>query len=139
MTPQKQLLRHDPDNHVYGDCFRTTIACLLDLAPAEVPHFMDHAPTGEVGETAAKIWLAKRGLTLVSIPVMCELDEVLGFMARANSGLHYLLTGESRTGVNHCVICLDDRIVWDPSLTEAGIVGPTAEGHYWIGLLAVIA
>ena len=138
MTPQKQLLRHDPDNGVYGDCFRTTLACLLDLAPAEVPHFMDGAVSDATGVDAANAWLAKRRMMLICFPFDCGLDLLFATMAKLNPGVHYLLTGESRSGVNHCVVCRDDRIVWDPSLTDAGIVGPTSEGHYWINVLAVL-
>jgi hypothetical protein len=38
MTPHKQRFRHDPANGIYGDCWRTAIACLLDIQPEEIPH-----------------------------------------------------------------------------------------------------
>ena len=137
MIPHKQLFRHDPDSGVYGDCFRTTLACLLDLAPADVPHFMDGVDSGKDGTEAANKWLAQRGLTLISIPYQGELEQILSTIAQLNPGIHYLLCGKSRTGCNHSVICRGDQIVWDPSLDDAGIVGPADHGIYWVDFLAV--
>ena len=39
MRPQQQKFKHDPANGSYGDCFRTALACILDLDRDEVPHF----------------------------------------------------------------------------------------------------
>ena len=137
MTPQKQVYQHDPDNGVYGDCFRTTLACLLDLAPDEVPHFMDGVETDKDGTAAANRWLAQRGLTLISIPYQGELDQILSTIAQYNPGIHHLLCGKSRTGCHHSVICRDGKIVWDPSPDDSGIVGPADHGLYWVDFLAV--
>ena len=37
---------------------------------------------------------------------------------------------------NHTVICQGDRIVWDPSLTDAGIVGPMDNNYWFVEWLA---
>lgn len=140
MTPYKQLFRHKPEEGVFGDCFRTVIGCLLDLAPADVPHFADGGPDNqEIVDTRANEWLAQFNLRLVDTVYegdVGDLKAVLNCVAHYNPNLHYILAGVSRTGVPHCVICLNDQIVHDPSLTNSGIVGPT-EGYYWISFLAL--
>ena len=37
----KQLNEHNPDEGVYGDCYRTAIGCLLNIPPEFVPHFCE--------------------------------------------------------------------------------------------------
>lgn len=138
MTPHKQLFRHDPGNGVWGDCGRTAIACLLDLAPADVPHFYDNGVRSDVARSSVDAWLAPRGLRLIEIPFpgAVGLDAVLAHQKAVNPGVHYILLGKSRTGVGHVVICRDGEIVHDPSLVDAGIVGPCDEDDcYWITFL----
>lgn len=140
MTPHKQLFRHDPDNGSIGDCFRTCIACLLDLAPADVPHFAEGMPSGEVMRERARAWLAGRGLYFFEIPfVGTELGRLLEYMASVNPGIHYMLSGKSRNGVGHFVLCRDAQIVHDPSQNDAGIVGPHEHDDYWVGVIALMA
>lgn len=40
MTPQEQEFPHDPENGIFGDCFRASLASLLDLPIIGVPHFL---------------------------------------------------------------------------------------------------
>lgn len=141
MTPQKQLNRHDPENGVLGDCYRTAIACLLDLKPEEVPHVHEHvgAMNMQDQQDMMAAWLRERGLVEVNVPLAggAELtpEIALECMERWSGGTHYMLTGYSRTGCNHVVICKGREIVWDPSLTDAGIVGPADDGYYWFAFL----
>lgn len=139
MTPQKQLNRHDPENGVLGDCYRTVIACLLDLKPEEVPHVHEHvgALNMQDQQDMMNAWLAARGLVEVVVPCAgdLELQTVLEIMARWSMGTHYMLTGYSRTGCNHVVICKGAEIIWDPSLNDSGIIAPADDGYYWFGFL----
>lgn len=144
MTPQKQLNRHDPENGVLGDCYRTAIACLLDLKPEDVPHVHEHNGALNMGEQASMMneWLAGRGLVEITVAWNGQtsdgedtLQSLLECMKVWNAGIHFMLTGFSRTGCNHVVICKDGEIVWDPSLTDAGIVGPADDGLYWVSYL----
>ncbi len=132
MTPYKQLHRHDPDNGVWGDCLRTVIACLFDLRPSEVPHFGEGGPNGTEMNARVDAWLRKMGSHRISVQHMGDLDEVLRSVASQNPEVWYLLTGESRTGVDHVVICRNDAIVHDPSLNGSGIIGPGYNGYYCI-------
>ena len=134
MIKQKQLYRHKPAEGMIGDCWRTCLACLLDLTPASVPHFVALAGV-ENSEGSRKLsleWLATKGLTMVEVPYNAALEDIQRMQGGLNPGVHYLLSGNSRTGVGHSVIGCGDSIAWDPSLDDAGIVGPMDDGHYWI-------
>lgn len=74
-------------------------------------------------------WFAARDLMLIDIQWSGEigLQDVLSSVHNMNryvSNLTYLLTGRSKTGCNHAVVCREDRIVHDPSINQSGIVGP---------------
>ena len=133
MTPFKQLYRHKPEEGVIGDCWRTCFGCLLDIQPQFVPHFLQYCwNDGLQARANAKNWLAKLSLSYVEVPYGGTLQDVLRTCKDLAPGMHYLLGGESRTGVGHSVVCCDDQIVWDPSLDDAGIIGPMDDGHYWV-------
>ena len=140
MIPYKQLHRHDPDAGKWGDCGRTVIACLLDIPPLVVPHFWhggDRAYSDP--NSACKAWLADRGYVIYDFPIKGDtwgVDDVLGYVGNNNPDMYWCLLGKSRTGVNHIVICRGDEIVHDPSRVNAGIVGPTVEGDWWIIVVA---
>lgn len=135
MTPYKQLFRHDPGG-IQGDCYRTAIGCLLDLPPAYVPHFYRNADISDAeGKRHANAWLAERGLALISLGLTLPDPLDLTFMALGSPGLYYLLSGRSRNGTNHVVVCCGGEIVHDPALDESGIVGPTDVGCYFIEII----
>jgi hypothetical protein len=137
VTPHKQLIRHKPDEGVFGDCHRTAIACLLDLNPDDVPHFNHDAPGAETFNRRVAEWLASRGLCEASVAYNDDgLQKVLDVVKHCSPGVYFLLGGQSRSGCNHTVIGCDGAIVWDPSPTDAGIVGPCdTDGLYWITFL----
>lgn len=131
MTPHKQLFHHKPEDGVFGDCYRSSIACLLDLKPEEVPH--EHRRFGE-GEMRRFMdaYLEGHGLALMFMAFDSDPDHMMQVMAVANPGMYYLLSGTSRTGCNHVVIARDTDIVWDTSLTNAGIVGRCDDGMTYL-------
>jgi hypothetical protein len=137
MTPQKQLNRHRPDEGIYGDCTRTVLACLLDVDRDTVPHFNDGVWEPEVKDA----WLRERDLRSVHVLYPGDLhpDEVIAAVSAMNPGLYWQLSGESRTGVNHVVICKDGAVEWDTSLNDSGIIGPCDDGYYWVEFLTPLA
>lgn len=140
MTPNKQLNLHDPAAGVIGDCWRTCIACLLDKSPSDVPHFVDGC--WDDAATAARRtrqYLATLGLNFIEYPMQAELTDVLRSVGSINPDQHYLLSGNSRNGTGHTVVCYNDQIVWDPSRDESGIVGPMDDGLFWIVWLTPLA
>lgn len=134
----QQLFRHDPDNGIYGDCFRTVIACLLNLQPGDVTHFCDGPDDGQMWERV-RAYLEPRGLAFLEIPFVGEalpdVESILAVGAAYSQGLHWVLTGKSRNGVNHIVICRGAEIVHDTSIDQSGIVGPGIDGNWWVGWL----
>lgn len=40
MIYQKQLYLHEPDKMQFGDCHRTSLACLLNIPVEDSPHFI---------------------------------------------------------------------------------------------------
>lgn len=133
LLKHKQEFKHDPDNGLYGDCWRTVVACLLGLPRGEVPHVCD-GPDDGLATKRMRDFLASRGCAMIQIPIPGEvdLDTVLTAAASYSGGLHYALMGTSKTGCNHVVICKDDAIVHDTSLTDSGIVGPSSDGFWWL-------
>lgn len=132
-----QLFRHDPENGVYGDCFRTVIACLLRLPPVDVPHVAAGEITGDESNAMMRAWLAERGHRMIEFPLLGEmsLEDVLHWGAAYSEGLHWMLSGKSRNGCGHVVICHGNQIVHDTSIDQSGIVGPSEGGFWWIGWL----
>jgi hypothetical protein len=132
MTPHKQLIRHNPPEAI-GDCWRTCVACLLDKRPEEVPHFVetcwDDAPEAD---RRLRAYLATQGLGMVQLAFGGKLEDIQPWMKQMNPGVHYMLGGTSRIGVGHQVVCFEDAIVWDPSPTDNGIVGPMSDGYFWL-------
>lgn len=136
MTPQKQLFMHDPDNGVWGDCFRTALACLLDRRPESVPHFNDRTDGRDSYKVAELVseWVRAEGLHLISIQFegSVPIDMVLASAQVACTGLPFLLSGQSSIGADHVVVCEGGKIVWDPSRIDSGIVGPMSNGMWLI-------
>lgn len=140
MLYHKQLNRHRPAEGITGDCFRTAIACLLDLEPQQVPHvFHSLDVTPEAGAAAMRQWLAKRGYNLFQFPFAIEkgqsLDTILTVLNDVNPGALFLLSGTGHSGVEHVVIAGAGRIVHDPSPKDLGLSGPCASGFYWLSVL----
>lgn len=137
MKLQKQLFRHKPDEGIFGDCYRTCIACLLGLDPDEVPHEQRQMESDEFVAFYDN-WLKSRGLhRLVVVLNGDSLDDALATAGAFSNGMPYIFSGTSRTGVNHAVIGKDRTILHDPSLTDAGIIGPTDNGYYYVEWLVV--
>jgi len=130
-----QLFLHDPDNGVYGDCWRATVACLLRLPVEGVPHVCDGPDDGKASERM-RAFLDSQNCALIQVPFLGEmsLEQVLDYVGSTSvsSGLHWCLMGTSRTGCNHVVICRGNEIVHDPSITQSGIVGPSSDGMWWV-------
>lgn len=134
MRPQKQLFRHDPANEIWGDCFRTCIAIILDRDAADVPHFMDCTATPDPADRDHKIdeWLGEQGLRRIEIYLNGAetMENVMVCGHRWGKGMPWMLSGMSRTPANHVVVCRGTEIFCDPSLTDAGIVGPM-DNDFW--------
>lgn len=136
----KQLFGHQPEEGIFGDCYRTAIACLLDLDPSEVPH--EHRFMTDEEHTALYLdWFRERGIHRIAVPMQCEsVQQALDVSANWSQGLPYIFTGRSQRGVNHCVVGHGAKIIHDPHPSGVGIDGPAdPQGYYWVEWLVVPA
>lgn len=137
MTPHTQAYLHDPSRGVRGDCYRTAIACLLDVPRDDVPHVLEHSTPAVQKATAA--YLKTFGLAMLELPITsARVAEVIAFMAKANPDVSsYLLSGTTPRGWDHTVV-VHDREVWDPHPSRDGLIGPCDDGFWWIGALVKV-
>ena len=135
---QKQANLHDPDNGIYGDCYRTCLAGMLGFDRDSVPHFvttMDPEKWESEVQPKYDAWLLERGLQelAINLPGDVSVDDVLAWQkARSFIPTVSMLVGKSLTGCNHSVLVSEGKIIHDPSITDAGIIGPTGDGFYWL-------
>jgi hypothetical protein len=136
MVPLKQKYRHNPAEGAYGDCHRTCLAMILELERDTVPNFAEHAhEQWGLWQDLVNEFLAEHGMGMFRIAFAADLDAVLHYMLQVNPGIFYILGGSSRNGTGHSVVCVNDKIIADPSLDDSGIVGPMEDGHFWIEVL----
>lgn len=140
MRHHKQLFRHDPANGVYGDCFRTAVACLLDLDPQLLPH--DHCEL-EDGEQMRRMnaWLARRDLVLINFgfPADRPVADLLASMVHAvGRECRFLLSGASPRGTCHVVVAHPTGIIHDPHPDGGGLVGPCPDGFWHITFVGAL-
>lgn len=133
MISHKCTVRHDPDNGQYGDCWRASIASILNCGNIEdVPHFFHDGATGEVGFSRIERWLNFKGFALFRLIYdgSQPFQDVLNSMYFTNPNTYYLIMGEC-DGNPHVVTGLNDRIVHDPAWLERPMTGPIDPG-FWV-------
>ena len=133
------IVPHIPERGLYGDCYRTALGCLLDLPPERVPHFLDGDADDWIYQRDA--WLAGRGLGLITIvlspPAEPDFygqvgpDAILTLMEEINTGMHYMLCGNTIDGVGHTVVCCGGKVVHNPAPNSCPIVAPMSGTDYY--------
>ena len=73
-----------------------------------------------------------RGLAAIVFPCAGDLAEVLHAAGTWNPGMPFLFGGESRNHVGHTVIASGRGVLHDPHPDQVGIVGPMADGYFWV-------
>lgn len=107
---------------VPGDCWRTAIACLLDMDRDDVPHFAHLYPDPEPNwwvETVRWVEAQKPGMTLVGA------EPVYGVVGRP-----VIASGPSPRGPwLHSVIAdgTTGELLWDPHPSHAGLAGDAVD------------
>lgn len=144
MKFHKQRFLHRPEEGQMGDCFRIVLACLLDVDPEDVPHFMQAPEDVPVAEIWRRVdeWLAEHhGLRYLCFPFdPGDLQTWLHGMDEGWPGLRWELSGKSPRGTTHSVIVEGSKIIHDPHPEGGGIVGPDEKsGHYFMGFMLPIA
>lgn len=138
----------------HGDCYRTAIACILEVEPVQVPHLSEMALAsdnpGGAANAALNEWLRPRGYQILDFPFLCEADaaatDMVAELARHSPGSSawYVVVGNTRrseeSGQSHAVVCsADGAVVHDPHPSDAGLEKPISLGDgryaYWITAL----
>ena len=135
MTPHTQAFLHDPAADTRGDCYRTAIACLLDVPRDDVPHVLEH-DTPAV-QRASGAYLRRFGLAMLEMPLKgADAADIVAFMAATNPDVRsFLLSGTTPRGWDHTVVAHAEGL-WDPHPSRAGLTGPCDDGFWWVGVLA---
>ena len=132
----KQLNMHIPEKGIIGDCWRTCIACILEIEPALVPHFVElHINGGEHTDLLTNKYMeSDYKLLPIAYHGTDDIDTFLYSQASlvANKNIVFILVGTSRNGTDHCVLMRNGLILWDPAIDNSGIVGPASDGYYWL-------
>lgn len=134
MTPCRNLSRHDPANGSLGDCQRCCVAAILDLDPADVPHFAQiELETGRPWIELLREWLAPFGFSYFQFAYLGTetLERVLEVTAQNCPGVPLILGGAAAKSpsVGHSVVIMNGKIVMDPS--NSGIGGPLPTENIW--------
>lgn len=117
-----QLLLHDPEEGIFGDCWRTCVGNLVGAHPAGVPHFA--AEYGASWLAATNDWLCRlHQLYLVELPFEHAYKPRAG--RRGGQDAWTIATGVSPRfpGALHAVnYNLHTHEVFDPHPDKAGLV-----------------
>lgn len=141
MIEQKQLYLHNPKEGSIGDCWRTCIACILDVEPKAIPHYYKSLWEPEpaiistkVHRETNKFLKANFDLQYIEYPLDCPEVEILNTYLEHYYRDTYVMLGCSSKNGGHSVI-RKGYYMWDPAIDNSGCVGPMNDGYYWIGLL----
>ena len=94
---------------VGGNCVQASVASILNLPLADVPHFLEVGDRPEEWELAMMDWLEDRGI---------------GYIRREGEWIfdgYYLASGPSPRGISHMVVYHDGSLAHDPHPSRAGI------------------
>lgn len=127
-------VEHNPP-HSYGDCFR---ACLASVLETQVPHVLHDNCDASRQRKRIDQWLKPRGLAFLEFPLAVETPrqalKVAGSLTQW-TGVHYMLSGVTRRGGGHYVVCRKNKIVHNPT-PGIEIVGPFDNDVFWLGIIA---
>lgn len=122
MIPVEQEFAHDPDNGVYGDCFRACLASLLELPISEVPHIMHDNPPVEVYRQRTNSFLAEHDLFLFTVGGLWDFEEWRSTNCIIRDVYHIISDRSPRfPDAFHAVIGKNGEVVHDPHPTKLGL------------------
>lgn len=119
MIELTQLILHDPENNKYGDCFRTCVACILEIPDAtHVPHFFENCfDDPHLWQQSLNDWLFKRGLAYIEIS-----SPGAEWFKSWGIDTYHIISGYSTRGFGHAVVGRNGKIVWDPHPSRNGLI-----------------
>ena len=131
MTP---FLQTEPENGI-GDCFRTALACLLDMPRESVPHFFgDHWPDHAAAKDAVDDFLSGLGLMMLVAPYWHFAPVLESMHEKTGDDCYHLILGQCST-VGHAVVGLNGKLIHDPLPTKEGL---TNDSNEWLVAILVM-
>lgn len=143
MIEQKQLYLHQPGKGLIGDCFRTCVACIMDMMPEQVPHwvaeFWDNKHKTCDTELVVKEcnkWLRQFGYGYLEFPIGPDntIEQLRGWLVKYTEN-NYVIVGCTSANGGHAVVMKGEDYIWDPAQDNSGCKGPMSDGYFWIGLI----
>jgi len=117
----EQLIPHDPDNGVYGDCYRATLATLLGLDTEQVPHFLHDNCDALTFNTRVNEYLAQFGLVYMTFNAW-DIPQWKKDAGITIPIYHEIGDDSPRfSGTGHSVVGCDGEVFHDPHPTKLGL------------------
>ena len=130
MIPKRMLCEHNPPES-YGDCFRACLASILEIEPEVVPHFAaDFDDVTWISEVNKYLMQFNVGIISVSF------NDNNNFETFGLKNIYHIICGKSPRfpSENHAVVGRDGKIVYNPSLSKEGLLGPEKD---WVHFLFI--
>ena len=137
MKYYKQLIdSHDPENGIYGDCFRTAVACILDKKPEEVPHVFS-LEDDSLQDREMRVYLETIGYLILHTAFNIQpLETMLEYGHINMPGQLWILGGVSSQNNNHAVVCRNHKMIHDPHPCNEFLSGPSNDGYWHVYVIA---
>ena len=135
-----------------NDCFRACVASMLHRHEVtSVPDFYAGleagTPVPEEILIEMEVWFSSRGLRLIFMPVASacysteglavkEVSAVIENCSTYNPSTLFILTGQTRKGREHAVVCYNGIVLHDPAPIKQPIVAPQRNGYYGVYFIA---
>lgn len=141
MKPVKGLYKHNPENFVYGDCFRACIASILEIDIKALWHSHDELRTidADCHNRYINRSLKLYGYYVFGVPFISpdatdsQILEMFGISDDLKD-MYCILCGMGKTAA-HCVVMRGGKVVHDPSYETYHGLSPI-DGHYWVYFIA---
>jgi len=122
-----------------GDCFRTAVACILEVDPESIPNIIGEAEIhDETAYSRMRDWFHIRGMGLASAGWNCSKGNFMSEIVELNFGDSYwMFTAFSPTSnVNHVVVMQGTELICDPSCGNSDsdfveVCGPADPTDAW--------
>lgn len=125
---------HDPASGKIGDCFRCSVASILELPREDVPHFMEQDWHRETPAWYADVcrWLAPMGMTYLDWMIAPQYFGPQWFehlALDAGFDVYHVMCGVGPRGEQHAVVGRNGVLAHDPHPARAGLAGPGPHGY----------
>lgn len=149
MKPYYQLITNHSD-HTPGDCFRTCIACLLEIPPEQIPHVYETTKDSIEGIKHLNIFLKPKHLQYFEFDFQCDdFEDLKNFLTSYQkiftTEFWFIITGmtNSEQDLAHCILVnqygnIHNPLESDKNLSVQPIKLENSFPIYSIGILAHI-